>query len=123
MFGTSERRACSVIGADRKSMRYRSCRADDTELRLCLRELAQQRRRFGYRWEQSFSFGLLAAFESDGSLFHYPCHSVIIVSRPKLPFVWKTRSFLVDRISVHAGGARAGQPAEHGDEGRSVVVT
>ncbi|WP_294204094.1 IS3 family transposase [uncultured Sphingomonas sp.] len=48
-FGMSERRACRVISADRKSMRYRSCRTDDGDLwsRLC--ELAQQRRRFGYR--------------------------------------------------------------------------
>lgn len=30
-------------------MRYRSQREDDAELRLKLRELAQQRRRFGYR--------------------------------------------------------------------------
>ena len=45
----SERRACAVIGADRKSMRYRSCRAEDSDLRSRLRELAQQRRRFGYR--------------------------------------------------------------------------
>jgi hypothetical protein len=45
----SERRACRVIGADRKSMRYRSQRDDDAGLRLKLRELAQQRRRFGYR--------------------------------------------------------------------------
>ena len=44
----SERRACRVIGADRKSMRYRSQRDDDAELRSKLRELAQQRRRFGY---------------------------------------------------------------------------
>ena len=47
--GMSERRACMVVGADRKSMRYRSCRADDGDLRSRLRELAQQRRRFGYR--------------------------------------------------------------------------
>ena len=47
--GMSERRACSVVGADRKSMRYRSRRADDGELRSRLRELAQVRRRFGYR--------------------------------------------------------------------------
>ncbi|WP_438810743.1 IS3 family transposase [Sphingobium chlorophenolicum] len=47
--GMSERRACRVISADRKSMRYRSCRADDGDLRSRLRELAQQRRRFGYR--------------------------------------------------------------------------
>ncbi|WP_156356984.1 IS3 family transposase [Sphingomonas sp. Leaf38] len=47
--GMSERRACAVVGADRKSMRYRSRRADDGDLRSRLRELAQQRRRFGYR--------------------------------------------------------------------------
>ncbi|WP_426265432.1 IS3 family transposase [Sphingomonas sp. PWP1-2] len=47
--GMSERRACAVVGADRASMRYRSCRGDDGDLRSRLRELAQQRRRFGYR--------------------------------------------------------------------------
>ncbi|MFB0614357.1 IS3 family transposase [Aurantiacibacter poecillastricola] len=47
--GMSERRACSVIDADRKSVRYRSTRDDDAELREKLRELANQRRRFGYR--------------------------------------------------------------------------
>jgi putative transposase len=47
--GMCERRACRVISADRKSMRYRSCRADDGDLRSRLRELAGQRRRFGYR--------------------------------------------------------------------------
>jgi hypothetical protein len=31
--GMSERRACAVVGADRKSMRYRSCRGDDGDLR------------------------------------------------------------------------------------------
>ena len=38
-----------MIGADRTSMRYRSCRGDDSALRMKLRELAGQRRRFGYR--------------------------------------------------------------------------
>ncbi len=33
----------------RTSMRYRSCRVDDGDLRSRLRELAEQRRRFGYR--------------------------------------------------------------------------
>jgi transposase InsO family protein len=37
------------MGADRKSMRYRSQPDDDSDLRSKLRELAQQRRRFGYR--------------------------------------------------------------------------
>lgn len=45
----SERRACSLIAADRKMIRYRSRRPPDTELRARLRELANQRRRFGYR--------------------------------------------------------------------------
>jgi len=44
-----ERRACSVIGADRASIRYRSRRPDDADLRERLRELASERRRFGYR--------------------------------------------------------------------------
>ena len=45
----SERRACGIIGADRTSVRYRSQRGDDAALRGRLRELARQRRRFGYR--------------------------------------------------------------------------
>ena len=45
----SERRACSLVAADRKMIRYRSRRPPDTELRARLRELANQRRRFGYR--------------------------------------------------------------------------
>ncbi|UFW92161.1 IS3 family transposase (plasmid) [Bradyrhizobium barranii] len=49
VMGLSERRACSIVGADRKMVRYRSCRPPDTELRGHLRELANARRRFGYR--------------------------------------------------------------------------
>nr|WP_121066149.1 IS3 family transposase [Chachezhania antarctica] len=45
----SARRACAVIGADRTSIRYRSRRPDDHDLRERLRELALERRRFGYR--------------------------------------------------------------------------
>lgn len=45
----SERRACSVIGVDRTSVRYHSRRPDDAGLRERLRELAGERRRFGYR--------------------------------------------------------------------------
>ena len=47
--GLSERRACSIISADRTMIRYRSRRPPDTELRGRLRELANERRRFGYR--------------------------------------------------------------------------
>lgn len=49
MMGLSERRACSIVNADRKMIRYRSCRPPDTELRTRLRDLANERRRFGYR--------------------------------------------------------------------------
>jgi putative transposase len=49
VFEMSERRACTVIAADRKTIRYRSRRSPDIELRARLRELANQRRRFGYR--------------------------------------------------------------------------
>src|SRR3984885_15805767 len=49
VMGLSERRACSIAGADRTMVRYRSCRPPDTELRTRLRELANERRRFGYR--------------------------------------------------------------------------
>jgi len=49
MMGLSERRACRIVGADRKMIRYRSRRASDTELRQRLRDLANERRRFGYR--------------------------------------------------------------------------
>ena len=47
--GLSERRACSIVGADRKMIRYCSRRPPDIELRARLRELANERRRFGYR--------------------------------------------------------------------------
>ena len=47
--GLSEQRACIIVNADRKMIRYRSCRPPDTELRVRLRELANARRRFGYR--------------------------------------------------------------------------
>jgi putative transposase len=44
-----ERRACSTLGAERTSVRYRSTRPDDAAVRARLRELAAIRRRFGYR--------------------------------------------------------------------------
>jgi putative transposase len=48
-YEVSERRACSTLGADRTSVRYRSIRPDDAPVRARLRELAAIRRRFGYR--------------------------------------------------------------------------
>ena len=45
----SKRRACSVLAADHKMIRYASRRLLETEFRVKLRDLAYQRRRFGYR--------------------------------------------------------------------------
>jgi putative transposase len=45
----SERRACSIIGTDRSAVRYRRRRYDDAAARTRLKELAAQRRRFGWR--------------------------------------------------------------------------
>ncbi|WP_128932054.1 IS3 family transposase [Bradyrhizobium zhanjiangense] len=45
----SERRACSIVGADRKMIRYRFSRPPNAVLRGRLRDLANERRRFGYR--------------------------------------------------------------------------
>jgi putative transposase len=45
----SQRRACALVGLDPKTYRYRSRREDDAERRRRLRELASERRRFGYR--------------------------------------------------------------------------
>jgi putative transposase len=49
VFEISERRACSIRHADRKMVRYRSCRPPETALRERLRTLTTERRRFGYR--------------------------------------------------------------------------
>ena len=48
-YAMSERRACRVTGAERSCVRYRSARPPDEALRSRLRELAMDRRRFGYR--------------------------------------------------------------------------
>jgi putative transposase len=45
----TQRRACDLVGLEPKTYRYQSRRPDDTALRKRLRELASERRRFGYR--------------------------------------------------------------------------
>jgi putative transposase len=47
--GYSERRSCRLIGVDRTAFQYRSKRPEDVVVRVRLRELANERRRFGYR--------------------------------------------------------------------------
>jgi putative transposase len=48
-YEVSQRRACEVVRAPRSMVRYRHRRPDDAELRGRLKELASERRRFGYR--------------------------------------------------------------------------
>jgi uncharacterized protein with von Willebrand factor type A (vWA) domain len=48
VMGLSERRACQIVSADRKTIRYRSSRRPpEVDLRAKLRDLANERRRFG----------------------------------------------------------------------------
>jgi putative transposase len=47
--GYSERRACRLIGVCRTAFQYRPRRPEDAGVLLRLRELANERRRFGYR--------------------------------------------------------------------------
>lgn len=47
--GFSQRRACGLVGIDPRVYRYRPRRPDDAGLRRRLRDLAAERRRFGYR--------------------------------------------------------------------------
>jgi len=47
--GYSQRGACALVGLEPKTYRYASQRADDGALRQRLKELALERRRFGYR--------------------------------------------------------------------------
>ncbi len=48
MHGVSQRRACDGLDVDRSSVRYRSIRPDDADLRKAMKEVAAERRRFGY---------------------------------------------------------------------------
>jgi putative transposase len=47
--GVSQRRACDVLAVDRSSVRYRSVRPDDAAVISAMKQVAAERRRFGYR--------------------------------------------------------------------------
>ena len=47
--GYTQRRACRLAGLEPKTYRYATKRSDDRALRQRLKELASERRRFGYR--------------------------------------------------------------------------
>lgn len=48
-FGLSQRRACGLIGMSRNTLRYEAKPDKDTELRARMKEIAEERRRFGCR--------------------------------------------------------------------------
>ena len=60
--GYSQRRACGLIALPPKT--YRSRRSDDGDLRRRLRQLAAERRRFGYR-------RLLILLRRDGAVVNH----------------------------------------------------
>jgi len=80
----SQRRACRLVGLHARTYRYRSKRPSDDGLRKRLRELASQRRRFGYR-----RLGLLLGREG------------IKVSNKKL-----YRLYTQERLTVRKRGGR-----------------
>jgi putative transposase len=91
----SERHACRVIDVDRKSVRYRSAREEDATLRERLRELANQRRRCGYR-------RLHILLRREG----------IVINRKKTQRVYRDKGWAVrrQRGCKRAVGARASAP-------------
>ena len=82
--GHTQRRACGLVGMAPRVYRYRSRRPDDGELRRRLRELAGERRRFGYR-----RLHLLLAREG------------VVVNRKKLYRLYKE-----ERLVVRKRGGR-----------------
>jgi putative transposase len=80
----SQRRACALAGLHPKTYRYASTRPDDSALRAKLKELASQRRRFGYR-----RLGLLLARQG------------IKLNRKKLYRLYKE-----ERLTVRKRGGR-----------------
>jgi len=82
--GYSQRRACRLVGLQPKTYRYASTRPDDGALRTRLKELASQRRRFGYR-----RLGLLLARQG------------VRVNRKKLYRLYKE-----ERLTVRKRGGR-----------------
>jgi putative transposase len=95
LLDVSERRACRVIDADRTVIRYRSRRTSDEGLREKLRDLAHQRRRFGYR-------RLHILLRRDG----------IIINRKKTQRLYREEGLTVRRRKgrKRAVGARAPAP-------------
>ena len=92
VWGLSERRACLIVGVSRRVVRYRSRRPDDAAIRARLRDLAGERRRFGFR-----RLGVLLAREG------------IVMNRKKLLRLYREEKLAVRprRSRKRALGTRA----------------
>ena len=101
--GVSERRACRILGVDRSMVRYRSVRGDDASIRQRLRELANERRRFGFR-----RLGFLLQREG------------IVMNRKKLLRLYREEGLAVRRRKgrKRALGTRAPMEIPHGPNQR-----
>lgn len=58
----SQRRACGLVGIAPKTYRYQAQRSHDGGLRKRMREIAGERRRFGYRQISCRSLGVENTF-------------------------------------------------------------
>jgi putative transposase len=76
----SRMRACRLVGLNRSSLNYQSKRPDDSTVRQRLRELAAERRRFGYR-----RLGWLLAMEGH------------VMNRKKLYRIYREEKLMVRR--------------------------
>lgn len=98
--GVSERRACALVGVSRRVIRYEPTRPDDGALRQRLRELAAERRRFGYR-----RLGYLLAREGIT-----PNHKKLLrIYREDVSDTWREHCACAVVAGASALWARAGQ--------------
>ena len=95
----SQRRACRLVSLHPKTYRYASRRPDDKALRVKLKQLASERRRFGYR-----RLGLLLARQG------------IKLNRKKLYRLYKEERLTVRKRGgrKRALGTRAPMPVPQG---------
>ena len=104
----SERRARTIIASDRSTVRYRAKRPDGAALRARLRELADQRRRFGYRrlhvllrsegWTMNRKKTQRLYGEEGLAVRRRRSHRRIAVARTPIPRLEGPNSPLVDRL-------------------------
>ena len=97
--GYSQRRACGLVGIEPRVYRYRSSRPQDAGLRQRLRELAAERRRFGYR-------RLHLLLKREGVQVNWIGAGQAIDPVDRLPGGWLYRLYREERLTVRKRGGR-----------------